>query len=336
MDMMFNESSNEKRESWNKKVNEFKSIDRSSPNAKEMLDNKFTEIYQIIYNELDQCEKEQAAKLIQPVVMIQDIKELDKKYTGLIKRGEALVFASKLQRTRRKMYEKYRHIPHIQHSSKRGKEYLAKLRLNHIEGYTLDIGCSDGKVAKALNEDIGNVIGMDIDIPEEHEKSIPLLKGDGCNLPFSNNSFNLVVYLNVIEHIPNPELSIKEVSRCLNDNGIAYIVYPNKYFPIEPHTGIPLISYFPAYIQDIMSKWLIGNTLNSYPYPAVQHFFNLQDVKVLFLRNGFEIIDSGSCELGDYLFPGLFNFIHRFLKKIRFYNICPHTLYIICRKKNNF
>lgn len=317
-------------EDWNKKIEEYKKINRNSPDTKKMLDKKFGEIYQIIYEELTDYEKNQADMLLQSVIKIQDIKKLDKEYIKLIKRGEAYITASKLQKKWRKLFERYRHIPNIKYSSERGSEYLKMLGSSKTRGLTLDIGCRDGSVSKIINNCFGNVIGIDIDIPKEREKSIPLVKGDGCNLPFSNNSFDLIVCLNVIEHLRDPQLLIKECIRCLSEEGILYVVCPNKYFLIEPHTGIPFISYLPKSLQDIMSSWLIGYKLNSYP---IHHFYTLKELRVLLSKNEFELIEAKGFVLGDYLFPSVFMLIHKFLKNIRFYDICPPTLYALCRKK---
>lgn len=319
-----------KREEWNKRIEEYKKINRKSLDTKKMLDEKFGEIYQIIYEELTDYEKNQADTLLQSVLEIQDIKKLDKEYTQLIKRGEAYILASKSQKLWRKLFEKYRHIPNIQYSSERGSEYLKLLGLHNTTGYILDIGCRDGSVSKIINNSLGNVIGIDIYIPKEREKSVPLIKGDGCNLPFSNNSFDLIVCLNVIEHLPDPQLLLKECARCLSEEGTLYVVCPNKYFLIEPHTGIPFISCLPKSLQDIISPWFVGYKLNSYP---IHHFFSIQELKVLLSKNEFEIIEAKGFVLGDYLFPSVFILIHKFFKSIRFYNICPPTLSALCKKK---
>lgn len=330
MTLTLKASGQEKRKLWDKKIEDYKSVNRNSPNAKEMLDKKFREIYQIIYEELTDYEKKQADTLLQSVLKIQDINKLDKEYTELIKRGETYALASTLQKRWRKSFEKYRNIPNFQYSPERGREYLKMLGLYDRKGYILDIGCRDGSISRIFNNTLGNVVGIDIEIPKEREKSIPLVKGDGCNLPFSNNSFNLIVCLNVIEHVPKPQLLLKECARCLAEGGILYIVCPNKYFPIEHHTAIPFISCLPKSLQDITSSWLIGYKLKSIP---VHHFFSLQELKVLLSRNEFEIMEARGFILGDYLFPGVFILIHKFFKNIGFYNICPPTLYIISKRK---
>ncbi|MGL4883256.1 MAG: class I SAM-dependent methyltransferase, partial [Waterburya sp.] len=45
---------------------------------------------------------------------------------------------------------------------------------------------------------------------------------DGQNLTFEDNSFDLVISLNVLEHIPNPAKYLQECDRVLRSGGYAY------------------------------------------------------------------------------------------------------------------
>jgi ubiquinone/menaquinone biosynthesis C-methylase UbiE len=87
----------------------------------------------------------------------------------------------------------------------------------------LDIGSKDGKKAQyILNK--GQLIMSDITL----KKSIsPFVLSDAAHLPFSNDSFDLVTLLHVIEHTQNDKTVLKEIYRILKKNGTALIVTPN-------------------------------------------------------------------------------------------------------------
>ncbi len=51
--------------------------------------------------------------------------------------------------------------------------------------------------------------------------------GDGFKLPFKDNSFDAVVFSEVIEHVWNPKSMLDEISRVLTKNGRLYLTTPN-------------------------------------------------------------------------------------------------------------
>lgn len=73
-----------------------------------------------------------------------------------------------------------------------------------------------------------------------------VVRGDGRALPFGNESFDFVYSHAVIEHVG----SRKQQAQFLNEalrvarRGVL-LTTPNRWHPIEPHTGIPLLHYLP-------------------------------------------------------------------------------------------
>jgi SAM-dependent methyltransferase len=68
---------------------------------------------------------------------------------------------------------------------------------------------------------------------------------DGENLPFASESFTAVVSGHIIEHTPSPYHYLKEHMRVLGPGGVAFLEFPNRYHPIELHTGLPSLEYLP-------------------------------------------------------------------------------------------
>jgi ubiquinone/menaquinone biosynthesis C-methylase UbiE len=72
--------------------------------------------------------------------------------------------------------------------------------------------------------------------------------GNGCDLPFSDNSFDLVFSNSVIEHVGEVEDKAKFAKECDRVGKKIYIQTPNRWFPIEPHILAVFIHWLPRAI----------------------------------------------------------------------------------------
>lgn len=81
-------------------------------------------------------------------------------------------------------------------------------------GSILDIGCGDGFLTNALPEDI-DVVGIDISTQALKHVKRKKLVGSITDLPFQDNSFDLVMANDVIEHLPNDlfKKGLQEIAR---------------------------------------------------------------------------------------------------------------------------
>ena len=97
------------------------------------------------------------------------------------------------------------------------------------KGKVLDLGCGDGDYAKRL-KDLGfDVIAGDIDIARFRYKNEIEFKH--CDItkemPFPDNCFDYVLFMEVIEHLRNPYVVISEINRIIKKNGSLIISTPN-------------------------------------------------------------------------------------------------------------
>jgi SAM-dependent methyltransferase len=74
---------------------------------------------------------------------------------------------------------------------------------------------------------------------------IPYVQGDACDLPFADGSFDIVFSNAVIEHVGGRERQRRFVSEALRVGRRAFITTPNRLFPIEVHTRLPLVHWLP-------------------------------------------------------------------------------------------
>ncbi len=97
----------------------------------------------------------------------------------------------------------------------------------------LEIGCGAGGMLGPLGK-YGRVTGMDISQDyiqfcrsRGYER---VLTGSGYELPFADDSFDLVALFDVIEHIPDDERVLSEVRRVLKPGGRIFLSVPAYQF----------------------------------------------------------------------------------------------------------
>ena len=111
--------------------------------------------------------------------------------------------------------------------------YLGLLR-HHLKGQkigrTLDLGCGMGGFLPELDELSERVFPADFDVDSMvrcRERGFPGgTIASGYHLPFEDESFDLVCMFDVLEHIPDHELAMREVQRVLTPNGLVLISVP--------------------------------------------------------------------------------------------------------------
>lgn len=106
-----------------------------------------------------------------------------------------------------------------------------------IPGITcLDVGCGDRPYEYLFND--GKYTGIDI---EDSGRPINMKKPDyfynGTNFQFSDEEFDMVICTQVLEHVPDPLLLIKEMARVCKRGGAVIIslpfVYPEHEQPFD-------------------------------------------------------------------------------------------------------
>jgi len=109
------------------------------------------------------------------------------------------------------------------------RNLIKKFFKGNKQSFVLDAGCGTGIVLKDL-EDIATPVGIDyskaaLNYTKQRINHIRLLCGDICNLPFKNNSFDMITILGVLYHkgVVNDDIAIKESFRVLKRGGILII-----------------------------------------------------------------------------------------------------------------
>lgn len=99
---------------------------------------------------------------------------------------------------------------------------------------TLDLASGAGYGTAFLAEHAKQVVGVDfsqeaIDYSKSlyAKKNLKFIQGDAANIPLDDSSLDVVVSLETIEHIPEPEKFVQEVVRVLKPEGVFYVSTPN-------------------------------------------------------------------------------------------------------------
>jgi 2-polyprenyl-3-methyl-5-hydroxy-6-metoxy-1,4-benzoquinol methylase len=82
----------------------------------------------------------------------------------------------------------------------------------------LEVGAGEGVISARLHERFGSCVSLDLpdDVLVGEWQSRPgphYLNGDAQQLPFADDSFDLVVCVEVLEHLTDPEKGLRELAR---------------------------------------------------------------------------------------------------------------------------
>lgn len=79
----------------------------------------------------------------------------------------------------------------------------------------------------------------------EAHPNIPYVQGDACSLPFPDGAFDIVFSNAVIEHVGGRDRQLDFVREACRVGRRVFIATPNRWFPIEVHTRLPLVHWLP-------------------------------------------------------------------------------------------
>jgi len=123
-------------------------------------------------------------------------------------------------------------------------KYERPLKILMEEGFlgknktALDVGCGDGRISFLLSSEIREIYGIDNQpnpvkmgrLLNKGRKNVKLSIGDACDITFPDNSFDLVLAMDVIEHIPRRFVKkmMEEMVRVCKKGGHIIITTPNR------------------------------------------------------------------------------------------------------------
>ena len=96
----------------------------------------------------------------------------------------------------------------------------------------VEVGAGEGHVTGRLTERFPDADVIGLDLPDEsltehwREAGVAMFYGDATRLPFADGAVDLVVCLEVLEHVPGPERALAELARVCG--GTAVLSVPRE------------------------------------------------------------------------------------------------------------
>jgi 2-polyprenyl-3-methyl-5-hydroxy-6-metoxy-1,4-benzoquinol methylase len=121
----------------------------------------------------------------------------------------------------KKLSKKWRYYPIYVEKMKFIKDFLNKLPKNCK---ILDVGCGEGLLVEEFSKKGYNIIGLDLNYSSKYVK-----KGNLLKMPFKDDSFDLILCLDVLEHlsVSDQPIALAEIKRVLKKNGRFILAIPN-------------------------------------------------------------------------------------------------------------
>lgn len=131
----------------------------------------------------------------------------------------------------------------------------------------------------------------------------------GTQLPFADQSFDVVLTNHVIEHVGDEQAQrahLAEIHRVMRADGVGYLAVPNRWMLVEPHYKLPFLSWWPrAWRTRYLRLMRRGKTYDCEPlqmHQVEQLFsgagFSYRNICIEALRTTFEIERPGSAVVG--------------------------------------
>jgi SAM-dependent methyltransferase len=132
-----------------------------------------------------------------------------------------------------------------------------------INGFVLVDGCGVGMYLHHLSQHTENIVGLDIEFErliEARTMETHVVNGVGEALPFPENTFDLILSHEVLEHVQDDQAVVNEIVRTLRPGGRLVLFCPNRGYPFETHGhywrgkyhfgNTPMINYLPRAWRD--------------------------------------------------------------------------------------
>jgi len=166
----------------------------------------------------------------------------------------------------------------------------------------VDVGCGDGGTSGVwLREHSAGYVGVDVS-----EAAVEMARDRGLDarciedaaaLPFDNSSFDVAVCVEVLEHLFQPQLAVREIHRVLRPDGRLILTVPN-------------VAHWRIRLDGLLGRWNPRGDHLSAAEPwrdAHVRFFTIRSLTSLIEGCGFKVVDRGGyVEQGfAYFVPGL-------------------------------
>lgn len=164
------------------------------------------------------------------------------------------------------------------------KHWIEKMIDANRDALLLDIGSGEGVLTIDATKKFRRAVGLEIAMSKIEKavesskgiKNIDFLVGDAEKLPFKNSVFNVTVCAEVLEHLPNPDKALEEISRITKEQVVVSVPTKEVCIPYK------IYSVFKGTREDKFSKFGEGHLREYTPEKILEDLKNaeLRPVKI--------------------------------------------------------
>jgi len=174
-----------------------------------------------------------------------------------------------------------------------------------------DIGCGAGVQSQLWAQRGHRVFALDVNEPLirlAHERataaghSIEFRIGSASALPLEDQSLDVCIAADLIEHVPEWERCLDEFARVLRPRGVLFLNTSNRLCPVQQEFSLPLYSWYPTRLKrhyEELARTSRPELAGHATYPAVNWFSFYQlrrelDRRGMDARDRFDLADTSS------------------------------------------
>lgn len=180
--------------------------------------------------------------------------------------------------------------------------FLKELNILAKDSIVLEVGCGSGNSSlKVLAKGL-NLVSIDISYnilkilqnrvtSAGYKNTCFIMRADGEQLPFDDNTFDAIFTVATLHHLENPGQGIKEMRRCLKQNGLLIIGFEPSvlyYKIIRPARWIiKRLKRKKDGIESMAEKYALGFTHNFWIQMSLKYNLQLIRIKPVWFLIGF-------------------------------------------------
>lgn len=165
-----------------------------------------------------------------------------------------------------------------------------------------DIGCGAGTMSIMWAQEGHNVHGLDVNEAllaiagqraNEMGLNIEFSLGSATDLPWANESMDVCIVPELLEHVVEWKVCLTEFARILKPNGVLFISTANKLCPKQQEFNLPFYSWYPGRLKrhfENIARTTRPDIANYAKYPAV-NWFSFYQLRQEFRGIGFDSFD---------------------------------------------
>jgi 2-polyprenyl-3-methyl-5-hydroxy-6-metoxy-1,4-benzoquinol methylase len=182
--------------------------------------------------------------------------------------------------------------------------------LKHIKknsASVLDVGCAQGNLGRVIKEEFGStVIGIEAfpnaameareKLDEVYDENI-----ENFNMPFKKESFDHIIFGDVLEHLNDPWLTLKNIRPFLKKDGSII-------------TSIPNIAHITTVVDLLQGKWTYQDA--GLMDKTHLRFFTKTEIEKMFNECGYNVVNIESIVVSNEVYDKVISYLYKLLSDI--------------------